>query len=345
MSFSFDFHDMINAVGAVIPHGVDLRFVILAFALLADSFIGDPDVIWRRVPHPVVFFGKMIGLVRRWGNKRRYSGRRRRLNGMIGMVVLVLIAGAAAGFVMIAGQMLLTPFWGGATAGLIELILVTILLAGKSLDKHVKAVAAPLKAGDMKAARFAVSMIVGRNPDQLDANDIARASIETTAENLSDGVIAPAFYYLILGLPGIVIYKMINTADSMIGYRNKDYLAFGTGAARLDDLVNLIPARLTGFLIMLAEPFKMKNTFKIMWRDAGKHRSPNAGWPEAAMAAALNLSLAGPRRYGARMSTDPAMNPEGRREANVTDILCALEVMWRAIILMIGLSLGGFLYL
>ena len=342
MTFSGDFNAIIELV---LPHGLDLRFVILAFALFADSFIGDPDVIWQRIPHPVVFFGKTISAMRRWGNTRNYSGKRRRINGIIGIVMLVAVAAAVSSLVMIIGQALLTPLWGRATAGLIELILVTILIAGKSLDKHVKDVARPLKAGDLKGARFAVSMIVGRNPDQLDEHDIARASIETTAENLSDGVIAPAFYYLLLGLPGIVIYKMINTADSMIGYKNKDYAAFGTGAARLDDLVNLIPARLTGVLIMLAEPFKMKEIFRLMWRDAGKHRSPNAGWPEAAMAAALGLSLAGPRRYGQKMSTDPAMNPEGRREATVNDILISLEVMWRAIILMIGLSFAGFLYL
>ena len=342
MSFSLHFNEI---MAMVLPHGMDLRFAILAFALLADSFIGDPDFIWRRIPHPVVFFGKAISAMRKWGNKRQFSGKRRRINGMIGILVLVIVAAVVGAVVMMGATAALTPLWGRATAGLVELILVTILLAGKSLDKHVKDVARPLKAGDLNGARFAVSMIVGRNPDQLDEHDIARASIETTAENLSDGVIAPAFYYLIFGLPGIVIYKMVNTADSMIGYRNKDYAAFGTGAARLDDLLNLIPARLTGFLIMLAEPFKIKETFKIMWRDARKHRSPNAGWPESAMAAALGLSLAGPRRYGQRMSTDPALNPDGRREATVTDILCALEVMWRAIILMIGLSLGGFLYL
>ena len=327
------------------PHQLDLRFVILAFALLADSIIGDPDIIWRRIPHPVIFFGKMISAIRRWGNKRRYSGRQRRLNGIIGIIIVTAVAGLLAAGVMIIGQSLLTPLWGRATTGLIELIMLTILLAGKSLEQHVKAVAYPLKAGDITGARHAVSMIVGRNPDQLGEHDIARASIETTAENLSDGVIAPAFYYLLFGLPGLFIYKMVNTADSMIGYRSKDYAAFGTGAARLDDLLNLIPARLTGLLIVLAEPFKMRHTFRIMWRDASKHRSPNAGWPEAAMAAALDLSLAGPRQYGQRLSTDQALNPEGRREATATDILIGVEVMWRAIILTTGFSFAAFLYL
>ena len=329
----------------VLPHDIDIRFVILAFALLADSIIGDPDFIWRRIPHPVVGFGKIISAFRKWGNQRTYSGLRRRINGIIAIIVMCIIAALFGGGIMVIGQMLLTPLWGGMTGGLIELIIVTILLAGKSLEQHVKAVARPLKTGDIKGARYAVSMIVGRNPDQLDNHDIARAAIETTAENLSDGVIAPAFYYLLFGLPGIFIYKMVNTADSMIGYRSKDYAAFGTGAARLDDLLNLIPARLTGLLIVIAEPFKMKHSFKIMWRDAPKHRSPNAGWPEAAMAAALNLSLAGPRQYGHRMSQDPEMNPDGKRAAEATDVLIAVEVMWRAIILAIGLNFAGFLYL
>ncbi len=342
MAFSSDLNSVLDLV---FPHGIDLRFVILAFALLADSFIGDPDFIWRRIPHPVVFFGKAVSTIRRWGNKRSYTGRRRRLNGMIGIILLVVVAALIGAMVMIIGTALLSSLWGGATAGLLELIIVTILLAGKSLDQHVKAVARTLKANNLAGARKAVSMIVGRNPDQLDEHDIARASIETAAENLSDGVIAPALYYILFGVPGIIIYKMINTADSMVGYRSKDYAAFGTGAARLDDVVNLIPARLTGLLIALAEPFKFKYTISVMWRDAGKHRSPNAGWPESAMAAATGLALAGPRQYGQRVSTDPAMHTEGRREATVNDILIALEIMWRAIILMMGLSFAGFLYL
>jgi adenosylcobinamide-phosphate synthase len=337
--------DFITLMEGVLPHGIDLRFMILAFAILADSIIGDPDVIWRRIPHPVVGLGKMISVMRRWGNKRSYSGLRRRINGLIGIAVLVCIAGVLGAAIMIGGQATLTPLWGSATAGLIELIAVAILLAGKSLDRHVKDVARPLADGNLEEARRAVSRLVGRNPDSLNEHDIARAAVETTAENFSDGVIAPAFYYLILGLPGIVIYKMINTSDSMIGYISKDYAAFGTGAARLDDFANFIPARLTALLIMLAEPLKMKDGLKIAWRDAPKHRSPNAGWPEAAMAGVTGLSLAGPRRYGQRMSRDAALNPGGRRDATATDILISLQVMWRATILTMGLCLGAFLYL
>ena len=252
------------------PHHIDMRFVILAFALLADSMIGDPNFIWRRIPHPVVIFGKMISISCQWGNKRCYSGHRRRINGIVGMAVLTILAALLGGAVMIAGQFALTPLWGLTTSIFIELIVLTTFLAGKNLAQHVNAVMYHLTKSDLAGARLAISMIVGRNTDALDGYDIARASIETTAENLSDGVIAPAFYYLLFGLPGLFIYKMVNTADSMIGYRSKVYAAFGTGAARFDDLLNLIPARLTGLLIVLAEPLKMKHSFKIMWRDAKK---------------------------------------------------------------------------
>ena len=225
---------------------------------------------------------------------------------------------------------------------ILETVIVTILLAGRSLDQHVRQVANALTNTPtddaLTAARHAVSKIVGRNPDQLDAPAICRASIETTAENLSDGVVAPACYYLLFGLPGIIGYKMINTADSMIGYKSARWLAFGWGAARLDDLANLIPARLTGGLIVLAaflpRPYIAWRAMRIMWRDAGYHRSPNAGWPEAAMAGALNIVLAGPRKYGARMSTDAPLNPAGRI-ADHKDIYAALGYLWRVTAIMI----------
>jgi len=227
----------------------------------------------------------------------------------------------------------LNPVTDGYASMILEVIMVTVLLAGRSLDDHVRRVGKALAARDIEAARYHVSMIVGRNPEALDEAAMARAAIETTAENLSDGVVAPAFFYLVFGLPGIIAYKMINTADSMIGYRSKRYYAFGTGAARLDDLANIIPARLTALLIALAAPGRMLPAFGAMMSDASKHRSPNAGWPEAAMAAVLGLSLAGPRQYGQRMSKDPALYPQGRRDATAHDIRAALLVMWRAIAL------------
>lgn len=304
---------------------LDLRLVILIIALAADAVIGEPPWLWRHIPHPVMLFGRGISAMTAWGNKRQFSGYRRRINGWIAIMFL-LMASFGAGF------LLSSPHAFMPSLGLlIEGVLVMVLLAGRSLHDHVARVAKPLRSGAIDDARFHVSMIVGRNPDQLDEPAIARAAIETTAENLSDGVIAPALFYLVFGLPGIILYKMLNTADSMIGYRSKDFYAFGTASARLDDLANIIPARLTGLLLAISAPTRFFMNFKVMMRDAPKHRSPNAGWPEAAMASALGLSLAGPRQYGQRMSDDHPMNPDGKRQANADDIDKALVLMWRAL--------------
>jgi adenosylcobinamide-phosphate synthase len=338
-----------------IPLAFAMRAIILAFALIIDAIIGEPDILWRYLPHPVVLFGQMINIFSTSWCSSRATGYGRRIYGVIAIFLLVVIAaliGAGlAALGRIAGECIQDGLWGGLSGGLsgelwpviiLEAVIVTILLAGRSLDQHVRQVANALTNAatddDLTAARHAVSMIVGRNPDQLDAPAICRASIETTAENLSDGVVAPACYYLLFGLPGIIVYKMINTADSMIGYKSARWLAFGWGAARLDDLANLIPARLTGGLIILAailpRPYIAWRAMRIMWRDAGYHRSPNAGWPEAAMAGALNIGLAGPRKYGARMSTDAPLNPAGRI-ADQKDIYAALGYLWRVTVIMI----------
>ena len=336
-------------IDAAIPHQADLRAVILITALLADAVFGEPQFLWRYLPHPVVIFGRAIsGLDKRF-NRRDLTGRMRRRNGVIAITLLVLASVIAGGLIMALASILanvLTGNGGGHSITIVtEAVIVAILLAGRSLDDHVRAVAIALRdaaaSSNLDAARQAVSMIVGRNPDNLDEHAIARAGIETTAENLSDGVIAPALFYLVFGLPGIIAYKMINTADSMTGYKSKRYFAYGWGAARLDDLVNLIPARLTGLLLAVAGTVRIQHAMRVMWRDAGQHRSPNAGWPEAAMAAQLGLSLAGPRQYGARMSTDAPMHGEGRRDASAGDMEKALMLMWRAIGLF-ALLLAGF---
>lgn len=332
-------------IDTAIPHQADLRAVILITALLADAVFGEPQFLWRYLPHPVVIFGRAISGLDKRLNRRDLRGRMRRRNGVIANTLLVLASVIAGGLIMgLAG--IPAGYGGGQSITIItEAIIVAILLAGRSLDDHVRAVAIALREaaaqGNLDAARQAVSMIVGRNPDSLDEHAIARAGIETTAENLSDGVIAPALFYLLLGLPGIIAYKMINTADSMTGYKSKRYFAYGWGAARLDDLVNLIPARLTGLLLAVAGAAQIQHAMRVMWRDAGQHRSPNAGWPEAAMAAQLGLSLAGPRQYGARMSTDAPMHGEGRRDATAEDMEKALMLMWRAIGLF-ALLLAGF---
>ena len=344
-----------NIVATILIYAIPLAFamraIILAIALIIDAIIGEPDILWRYLPHPVVLFGRLINIFSTSWHSSRATGYGRRIYGVIAIFLLVMIAaliGAGlAALGRIAGAFMHGYLWVDLWPVIIlETVIVTILLAGRSLDQHVRQVANALTDAftnaptddDLTAARHAVSMIVGRNPDQLDAPAICRASIETTAENLSDGVVAPACYYLLFGLPGIIGYKMINTADSMIGYKSARWLAFGWGAARLDDLANLIPARLTGGLIVLAafllRPYIAWRAMRIMWRDAGYHRSPNAGWPEAAMAGALNIVLAGPRKYGARMSTDAPLNPAGRI-ADHKDIYAALGYLWRVTAIMI----------
>ena len=297
------------------------RAVLLAVALVIDAVIGDPDFLWRRLPHPVVVFGWCISALEKKFNRRGWRGVWRRWLGAVAIAVLVVL-GVLLGLV-------LDGMW-------FEVLVVAVLLAGRSLDQHVRAVATALASGNIADARQEVARIVGRNPDNLDAPAIARASIESTAENLADGVVAPAFYYLLFGLPGIIAYKIINTADSMIGHRSSRFLAFGWGAARLDDVANLIPSRLSGVLLALASIPRTRQALGVMWRDAKKHRSPNAGYPEAAMAGALDVRLAGPRQYGMRFSTDAPINPQGC-EAGVLDIRQALRYFWRLIALMVVL--------
>jgi adenosylcobinamide-phosphate synthase len=217
------------------------------------------------------------------------------------------------------------------------------LIAARSLDDHVRAVATPLAGGDLERARHAVSMIVGRDPHQLDSAGIARAAIESLAENTSDGVIAPLFWGALLGLPGLFAYKAINTLDSMVGHRSARFEAFGWASARLDDLVNLVPARLTGLLFALVGK-RPQAGLAAMLRDAPRHRSPNAGWPEAAMAEALGIRLSGPRMYEGQVVQEPYVNAAGR-EATAADILAALSLyrhtMVAVAVLLAALAVAG----
>jgi adenosylcobinamide-phosphate synthase len=210
----------------------------------------------------------------------------------------------------------------------VEALIASTLIAQRSLYQHVARVRRAFTEGGLPAARQAVAMIVGRDPERLDEGGVARAAIESTAENFSDGIVAPVFWLALLGLPGLIAYKAINTADSMIGHRSTRYIDFGWAAARLDDLVNLIPARLSGILVALAAPVSRGSiiaSLKIMMRDASKHRSPNAGWPESAMAGALGIAIAGPRVYAEGAVNDPYLNAEGRTAAP-DDIGRALRV-------------------
>lgn len=269
-------------------------FALLFVALLVDAVVGDMRWLFRFAPHPVVLIGRLIGFL---DDKLNQPKRGHAALLIRGGFVTVLVMGAAAA----AGFLCSEVARGIPYGGILELFLVVVLLAQRSLYDHGRAVSVALKRGGIEAGREAVSHIVGRNTSTLDAHGVARGAIESLAENFTDGVVAPAFWYLILGLPGLFAYKAINTLDSMIGYRSERYLQFGMVAARLDDAVNLIPARLAVVLLVFASAVTPTvspvRAVRTTWRDAGKHVSPNAGWPEAAMAGALDRALGGPRRY------------------------------------------------
>ena len=292
---------------------------LLLPALLLDALIGDPNAIWARLPHPAALMGKAVA----WCDTRLNRGPNRRARGILALVILVAAAASLA--------CLITKLPYGP---LFEILLAAILLAQNSLMHHVGAVARGLDQG-LDQGRQAVAMIVGRDATVLDQSGVARSAIESAAENFSDGVVAPAFWFLLLGLPGIVVYKMVNTADSMIGYRTDRYAQFGWAAARLDDVLNWIPARLSGLLICAAHG--SRRAVALMRRDAPLHRSPNAGWPEAATAAVLNVAISGPRQYDGTMTTDPFVNPKGRKYLGPRDIVLAVRALWRSWGLMVVL--------
>ena len=224
--------------------------------------------------------------------------------------------------------------------GLIELLITAILLAHNSLVKHVKDVLIGLN-NSLNEGRNAVACIVGRQTKNLDESNVSRAAVESAAENFSDAVIAPIFWYLLLGLPGLFLYKMTNTADSMIGYKSEKYLLFGFGAAKFDDLMNWIPSRICGTLMCAA--YLSKSNFLIMLKDAKLHASPNAGWPEAAMASILNVALGGPRSYHGKLTHYEFINSSGRHDMDKTDINDALKVLNRSwLILIIIVSIANF---
>ena len=301
---------------------VHLSTVGLALAALGvEAAIGYPAFVYRAIGHPVTWMGALLGgLERRLNDPALPGGRRRGL----GIVALALLLGSTAA-VAVSGERLLAL----SPPGEVLLVLAAAsLLAQRSLHDHVRAVADALEAGGVEAGRKAVAMIVGRNPERLDEAGVARAAIESLAENFSDGIVAPAFWMAVAGLPGAAIYKAANTADSMIGHRTPRFEAFGWASARFDDLINLPASRLAALLLAVAALTTGDSgtrAFAAVRRDARRHRSPNAGWPEAAMAGALGLSLAGPRVYGEERVMDAYMG-DGRCEANAADIRRALRL-------------------
>ena len=304
----------------------------MLIALCLDRLIGWPDQLYRNFSHPVVGIGALISTADQMLNRDNWPATVRKIAGIFFLLVIM------TGLYLVCRLIVSGIPSGWAGIGLTA-VLAWPFLAAKSLSDHVQAVAVHLQAGDLPAAREAVSMIVGRNSEQLDQNAIARAAVESLAENTSDGVTAPLFWGVLFGLPGLVVYKAINTADSMIGYRTKKYQAFGWAAARLDDLVNLIPARLTGLMYVLLARAPV-HALTVMVKDAPRHRSPNAGWPESAVASALGIRLSGPRLYNGVASSDPWLNKAGR-DPGPQDITAALQLYSRLLWLISLLLLSG----
>lgn len=299
----------------------------MAVAMAVDALLGWPSWLFARIGHPVTWLGRLIDAIDTAWNRASDPPAFRRVAGAAGALVVIALA-VALGWAI---QSLL-PF------GWIRIVLVGLLawplVALRSLHDHVAAVAKPLQAGDIAAAREAVSRIVGRDPAALDEAGIARAAAESLAENASDGIVAPVFWGALFGLPGILGYKAINTLDSMIGHRSERHEAFGWAAARIDDVANFIPARLTGSLFVLLAP-RRSEALSCMMRDARRHRSPNAGWPEAAMAGALGVRLSGPRVYQGSATAEPWLN-EGARDPRAADIAEALTLYRRTMLLLAG---------
>lgn len=310
-------------------------FFALAFlSLLIERIAGYPDWLFKRIGHPVTWIGSLIALLDRKWNRENDSFSRRKFAGVMALTVFLGLTVLLA--FTLQSMLLALP---------LGLLLVAVfgasLPAQKSLEQHVEAVARALEEDGIEGGRKAVSMIVGRDPERLDEAGVCRAAIESLAENFSDGIVAPSLWLGLLGLAGGAGYKAINTGDSMIGHRSPRHEAFGWASARLDDLVNLPASRLTGLLFVLAACFvkgaSPREGFRAIIRDAHHHRSPNAGWPEAALAGALGFALAGPRSYGGQMIEARFMGEGGRRDLMAADIRRALRLTRIADAMLIGL--------
>ena len=292
----------------------------MVVALAIEGAFGWPDRLFRAVGHPVTWLGRLVNYMDQRFNLPEDAPDERRRWGRITLLIVVLTAIFPTALI----AAILPDGWLGVLA---TGVLAAPLVAPRSMYTHVADVAAPLSKGDLNEARVAVAKIVGRNPDTLDDAGIARASIESLAENTSDGIVAPVFWGVLFGLPGIAAYKAINTADSMIAHKTDRYIDFGRASASLDDLANWLPARLTALLFCLVQANPIQ-AFSVTVRDASQHRSPNAGWPEAAMAGALNIRLSGPRNYAEGPSNDPYLNAAAP-DPQAADIARALTLFLR----------------
>lgn len=301
---------------------------------MIERLTGYPDWLFKRIGHPVTWIGSLIALLDKKWNRESASFSQRKAAGIVALSVFLALTVLVAWLVQ--SILLLLPL-----GLLLVAVLGASLPAQKSLEQHVEAVAIALEREGIDGGRKAVSMIVGRDPQALDEAAICRAAIESLAENFSDGIVAPSLWLGLLGLPGGAGYKAINTADSMIGHRSPRHEAFGWASARLDDLVNLPASRLSGGLFVAAAFFvkgaSPKGAIAAIRRDARHHRSPNAGWPEAALAGALGFALAGPRSYGGQMIEARFMGEGGRATLVAGDIRTALRLARIADFLLIAL--------
>ena len=301
-------------------------------ALIVEALIGYPAPVYAVLRHPVAWIGALIARLELALNRTDWPDAQRKRAGVLALaVVLAATAAAAMGLTALAPKNLL----GFALLA----CLASSLTAQRSLHDHVAAVAKALSTEGLESGRGKVALIVGRDVASLDVAGVSRAAVESLAENFSDGVVAPAFWLAVFGLPGGALYKAANTADSMIGHKNDRYLNFGWAAARFDDVINLPASRLAALWLILAAYFSPGADpaagWRAVWRDAGKHRSPNAGWPEAAMAGALGFKLAGPRVYGGE-SVDDVFMGDGRADLDAADIFRALALYRRACAIQIG---------
>jgi len=326
--------------------GLGFNLALITAALLFEAVVGYPDFVYRLIRHPVVWMGALIDWLDSRLNRSSMPEAKRRLNGALALIVLllaVLLPAAAIQF----GLLHILP---KADAVIYLAIAASTLIAQVSLYDHVRDVAEALEGQGLDGARAAVAEIVGRDTSTLDEAGVARAAIESLAENFSDGVVAPSLWCALLGFAGIVGYKAVNTADSMIGHKNERFAAFGFASAKLDDWLNLPASRLSVLWIALAALFQRgasaRNALRIAWRDARHHRSPNAGWPEAAMAGALGFKLSGPRSYDGAMTEDPWVG-EGssdltasyiRRALSLYRTSCAVQIVFYALLTLIVLA-------
>lgn len=314
------------------PPSFEPLLVLLA-ALALDAAFGEMRFLLGRIGHPVQWLGRLVSALEARLNRPQRGPAALRARGALTVVLVVGIAAAAGWLVLLASR---GRWWGW----MLEAFVASVMIAQRSLYAHVAAVATALDKDGLAGGRRAVAAIVGRDPESLDVHGVARAGIESLAENFSDAVVAPVFWFALFGLPGLFAFKAVNTLDSMIAHRNERYIDFGRFAAHLDTAMNFVPARLSALVVALAafvapgaRPFAALRT---AIRDARKHRSVNAGWPEGAFAGALDLAIAGPRRYGTTLVDDPWIG-NGRARANVADMRRALWLFVAACLVLAGL--------